>query len=404
MDQGKDNTFADELLASLFKPRLTLKELFEKRIQEINITSTTAADILKIQYRTLNGILEGTQKMVDYVNLIKLANFLRIDRDKLIKLYLEVLEKNFPDDSTDIPDKIQFIQENFDLSAFKKAGFIKSKTDYEEFERKIVNLLGLRTIFDYEQPKIDVAFSVGGLQPKSNQSRSIWIKTANDVLKTIKNPYKYDRDALVNFFPQIRWHSKNIDLGLNNVIRALYKIGVTVLYQPPLPSLQVRGATFSVYDKPCIVLTNYVGFYATLWFALVHELFHVLFDWEEISLHSYHLSDDLDNDRLSVIEREREADDFAREYLFSKEKMEKVKPYIGNHAYINNFAHEIDIHPSFIYTFYAFDCGRSNKTAWGKARLFNPNFEHLLSDLGNSWQEAKPIAEFVSTLKKKIYY
>ena len=172
--------------------------------------------------------------------------------------------------------------------------------------------------------------------------------------------------------------------------------------QPPLPTLHLRGATFSVNNKPCIVLTDYRGFYPTLWFALIHELFHVLFDWDEIITSCYHISDN-ESEQLSVMEKELEANDFAREYLFSKEKTTKIKSNINNISYINSFARDNHVHPSFIYVFYAYDVGKKDSRAWGRATGNNPDIKKMLRPLANPWDNPKTILEHVKSIKSKYY-
>jgi HTH-type transcriptional regulator/antitoxin HigA len=406
-DKNEKDFNVEKLLKDLFKPPVfnnkeNLNELFSRRIAELKITRTDALDIIKIERLALNGILQGTQKRVDFTNLIKIANFLKISKEQLIELYLNALEVNFPTHPAIPTEKIEFIKENFDLAALKKAGFIGSLTDFEEIEAKITSYFGLKDIRDYKRPPVDVAFSAGLVKPQNELTRSFWIKSANDFFLEINNPYEYNRQALIEYFPQIRWHSTSVELGLLNIIKDLFKIGITVIYQPPLPSLHLRGATFSVNEKPCVVLTNYVGFYPTLWYGLIHELYHVLFDWDEISTNCYHLSDD-DNERLSVIEKEQEADNFAREYLFSKDKTAQVRPYIKNQNFINEFARNNHVHPSFIYVFNAYDVGKRDKTAWPIAKKLNPNIDILIDTLDNNWRDAQPITDFVKSIKYKLY-
>src|SRR5690348_15874680 len=84
------------LLNNVLKPETPgLKELFDKKVAELQITFTNVLEILNIQHRALKGILEGTQKMVDVTNLIKLANFLQLSKEDVIKLYIDSLEKSY---------------------------------------------------------------------------------------------------------------------------------------------------------------------------------------------------------------------------------------------------------------------------------------------------------------------
>lgn len=400
---------ADKILKDLFRSvepvkSYSLRELFDNRARDLGVSRTSATHLIGLQSRTLKGILDGTQKRVDPVALHRVASFLQMTDEQVTQMYLSALRSNYPDDlsKTASADKVQFLRENFDLVALKKAGFIKSITDYADIEARINHYFGLRSIEDYQRPIDDVAFSAGVVKPKNALIRSTWISAARDAFKLIDNPHPYSRDALVEFFPQIRWHSTNVKLGMPNVIKHLFKIGVTVFYLPSLPSLHLRGATFSVLGKPCVVLTNYRDFYPTLWFALVHELFHVIFDWDEIKRNTYHLSDE-DVDQLSVKEREDEADDFAREYLFSKEKSEAVRPYLRDASYVRHFAELNHVHESFVYVFNAFDTGKTDRMSWPRAQRFNPDFGDLLDKLGNHWNAPKSITDFVKGLENTLY-
>lgn len=393
----------NSLLNDILNPiKPGLKELFDKKIAELKITSTNVLEILNIQHRTLKGILDGTQKMVDVTNLIKIANFLQLPKEEVIKMYIDSLEKNYTENIVP-PEKIKFIQENFDLAALKKAGFIDSIIDFDKIDSKITSHLGLKSIYEYKRPTIKPAFSAGLVKPKNELTRSLWIQSAITYFDDINNPYEYNRKALIEYFPNIRWHSTNVEFGLLTIIKDLYKLGVTIIYQPPLPSLHLRGATFAVNDKPCIVLTNYVGFYGTLWFALIHELFHVLFDWEEIQSNMYHLSDDEDNE-LVVQEKEYEANQFAREYLFPQEKMNQIKHNLNNPYFVSEFAKNNHVHPSIIYVFNAFDSSKTNRMPWARARKNEPpEMINCISHLENPWSNSKPINEIVKSKKLEIY-
>jgi HTH-type transcriptional regulator / antitoxin HigA len=388
------------ILNNILKPETPgLKELFDNKVAELQITSTNVLEILNIQHRALKGILEGTQKMVDVTNLIKLANFLQLPKEDVIKLYIDSLEKTYSENIVS-PKKIKFIQENFDLAALKKAGFIDSISDFENIESKLVSFLGLKSIFEYKRPSIKPAFSAGLVKPKNELTRSLWIHSAMTYFEDINNPYEYDRKTLIEYFPNIRWH--NVEFGLLTIIKDLYKLGVTVIYQAPLPALHLRGATFSINDKPCIVLTNYVGFYGTLWFALIHELFHVLFDWDEIRNNIYHLSDQ-DENELVVKEKEKEANSFAREYLFPKEKMNQINYNINNSVFVEEFAKNNHVHPSIIYVFNAYDSSKTNRVAWARARKNEPDISKCISHLENPWKSSKPINQIVREKKLEIY-
>ncbi|MBF9252166.1 ImmA/IrrE family metallo-endopeptidase [Pontibacter sp. 172403-2] len=405
--ENNDNFNVDEILNShnpyKYVINETLKDVFERRLVELKMTKTDVRKILNIGLSTLNGLLNGTQKLVDFSNLIKIATFLQLPKEQIILLYINSLEKNQPVEIV-TADKVKFIKENFDLAALKQVGFIKSVTDFEEIEKRIIAAFGLKSIFNYQNPSDDVAFSAGIIQPKNDKNRKIWIKAAKDAFKEIDNPYPYNRKALLDFFPEIRWHSTNVDLGLINIIRTLYKFGITVFYQPGFPSLHLRGATLNINHKPCIVLTDYKGFYPTLWFALLHELHHVIFDWEDIKFNRYHISDE-EEQRLPVVERENAANHFAREYLFSMEKLKKIRPHLNNTDFVRQFAKVNEVHPSFIYVFHAKDVGEDDRMGWPRATRHNPKdeFNKLIKLIENPWENRISTKEHIKSIKHILY-
>lgn len=400
MFDSQDNI--DAYLDGLIKSNSpTLQELFDKKLNELKITPTAAFNVMKVQSRSMKGILTGSQKLIDVRNLLKLSNFLQLPLEQVIELFLKSVEKNFPVNGI-TAEEIIFIKENFDLVVLKKSGLIENISDFSHIKKRILARLGLRSIFEYKTPSIDIAFSSGLFKPENNRTRAFWINAALASLREIDNPYLYDREALIKLFPQISWYSTNVERGLIEVSKLLYKIGITVIYQPSLPLLQLRGATFNHHGKPAIVLSNYHGFYATLWFALIHELYHVLFDWAEIKANKYHITDD-SNEQLSVQEREKDADNFAREYLFSAKKMKEVNRYINDAEYIKQFGENNFVHPSIIYVFNAFDKQSGNRNVWKLARHYSPNLEECLKPVDWFWNDERLVEEAVPQLAVESY-
>lgn len=397
-----DRNYVNALLNSLFIKE-KLSDMFEKRITELKISPTNALDILDIEYRALQGIINGTSKRVDATNFIKLASFLKITREELVNLYFDALESNFPRNDTYSQEKIDFINENFDLASLFKAGFINSITNYPDIEEKINSHFGLQSVLEYKLPSQDVAFSAGLRPLKHFHTRSFWINSAIYAFKEFKNPYKYEQNRLLEYFPEIRKQSMDTEEGLLNVINKLFKLGITVFYQNTLPSLHLKGATLEINAKPCIVITDYKGFYTTLWHTLCHELSHVLFDFKEIQKCKYHISED-DSEQLDVSKKELEADKFASEYLFSKEKLLQAKPHINNKKFINAFSQKNHVHPSVIYTYYAFEFGKEDPKAWARAKVNNPSFEVFINKVENPWNLNRGLRQHIEYLEKSGIY
>ena len=196
---SKDLFNVDDLLNETLKPKESLKELFEKKLNELRLTATNVLDILEISYRTLNGILEGTQKVLDVTNLKKLADLLQIPKEEVFKLYMDAIEKKFTI-SKAAPEKIKFIKENFDLTVLKKAGVINSLTDFDLIEKRLIAWLRLKSIFEYRKPRIDVAFSSGLFKPKNLLTRLLLTNNSFAVSEAIMFSMNMIEKRLLSFF------------------------------------------------------------------------------------------------------------------------------------------------------------------------------------------------------------
>ena len=140
-----NNKYADidAILKGIFNG--TLRDLFEKRVHDLGTNQTAILKILQMERRSLNGILDGTQKRADFSNLHKLAVFLNMKTEELIKIYVSQSEKKLIGEDTPA-NKKKFIRDNFDLIVLRKAGFINDITDFKAIEDKIVTYFGLKSI------------------------------------------------------------------------------------------------------------------------------------------------------------------------------------------------------------------------------------------------------------------
>lgn len=367
-------------------------ELYEKKKQDFRLSDNQVQKILEMDKNTLNPILNGTAKQVNFINIIKLAHFLELSVNDMVKIYL-------PEMSPKQIGEIQrareagFIFSNIDVSSLKKIGFFTSNSNLTELSDRIKKFFNLETIYSYTDNLVFSVFS----KTKRDSSfliRRFWVQSAFSQFTLIDNPYQFDRKALVDLIPKIKPYTRNLENGLILVSKALYKLGVTVIFQPSIANLQIRGATFSCNEKPCIVLSDLNKNYPTLWFVLLHELHHVLYDFEEIKVRSFHLSGEGD---LFLMNEER-ADDFAKEYLLSDSTLKYISGYIHSKSIIEKFAKEYGLHPSIIYAIYSY-----NSNDWSSFSKEIPKMDVALKLLNTHPFEKETLLESVTQIKTLIY-
>lgn len=370
----------------------TLKDLYTAKKEKLNLSDRQIQKLLSMDKKTLDPILNATAKQINFINIIKLAHFLGITINKLTKIYV-------PEMNADQIGEIErarigsYLIEYFDIAALTKMKFLESGASSKEISEKLEQFLNLDSIFSYCENIPESVFS----RTKKNSSdliRNFWVMSALEQFKLINNPYAYNRDELIELMPKIRPFTRDEEYGLTKVLKALYAVGVTVFYQPSIDKLQVRGATMSVNKKPCIVLSNLYDKYPTLWFALLHELHHVLYDFDEIDKRVYHITC---SEGDLFLTNEEKADDFAREYLLSESRYKFAKGYITSNLHIEKFAKEWGIHPSIIYSFYCFDTKE-----WAFYNKYIPNMEVALQLLNTHPFEQDSLLESARRIKEVI--
>ncbi|WBO84483.1 ImmA/IrrE family metallo-endopeptidase [Hymenobacter yonginensis] len=389
----------DRLLDRVLSKHMDLRELFNARLESEDLSFSAALASIKVEHRALNGVLDATQKRHDLLMLSRLAEFLRIPLSELVTTLVENLEVSF-NTEVEATKKEEFIRRHFNLPYLKQIGLIDDPKNLEHVEQQLLEHFGYNSIFEYEKESIGVAFSSGKPKAKTTFEKQFWAARSAKVLSAVNNFFPYDRQKLKEYIPQIRWYSTNVRKGLFQVIRDLFKLGITVILRPYDPRLYARGATFDINGKPGIVLTDYSRYYPTLWFALLHELHHVLFDWPEIQDRSYHITGELD---LFSME-EAQADDFAANMLLQEAKFQQVIPHIDNRVFVDEFARVNQIHPSIIYIRYCWEQQDLDKDVWSKYQHFIPGLQETMPALpGNPWQKRAPLKQIAQQTEETYF-
>jgi Zn-dependent peptidase ImmA (M78 family) len=347
----------------------SLALLLKNKLKSSGLNKTQFEKLAGLQRRSLDGILKKTSKQTDIINLLKLGEFLDLSFEELLILHFN----NRPSDEIkelQTSMELTYINKYFDLKTLSSLGFIGKDNSLEDLKNRICLFFGIDSIYDYEKELNEALYS-RTKKTFSDKMKDFWIKSSYKYFELIDNPNDYSRNELIDLIPKIKPYTQNVENGLLTVFQALYNIGITVVFQPKLPKTQIRGATFLINEKPCIVITDLNKNYATVWFSLIHELHHVLFDLEIIEKTKYHLTGEPD----LFLMQEDKANEFASEYLISKEKMRYIEKLIHNPLMVNKFAKECQIHPSIIYSQYQWRESEKGNDFWGAFKEYFPNLQ-----------------------------
>ena len=374
----------------------SLEDLFKEKLAQFGLTKTQFEKLSGMERKSLDAILDKTSKQTDIVKLLKLAEFLEMDFNELLIMHFKdrpIEEIKELQSSMDIT----FINKFFDLKTLVGLGFISKNDSLEILKERICRFFDIDSIYDYDR-KLNEALYSRTKRSFSDKMKDFWIKSSYKYFELINNPNEYNRQDLLDLIPKIKPYTQNIETGLLTVFQALYNIGVTVIFQPSLPKTQIRGATFFLNDKPCIVITDFNKNYATIWFALIHELHHVLFDLDTIEKTSYHLSGEPD---LFLIQEEK-ANEFASEYLLSTEKMRYIEKMIHNKFMVDRFAKECQVHPCIIYSQYQWRQSELGNDYWGAFKGYFPNIRKMTKNLNIANWDVDSIKESALKIKELL--
>lgn len=385
-----------EILEKSFKSTSTLEELLKNKLEATGLSKTHFERLAGIQRKSLDAILDKSSKQTDIVNLLKLGEFLELDFEELLVLHF----KDRPSDEIkDLQNsmEITYINKNFDLKTLASLGFIKTDDSVDALSERICCFFDLDSIYDYEKELNDALYS-RTKRSFNDKMKDFWLKSSYKYFELINNPNDYSRESLIDLIPKIKPYTQNVEKGLLTVFQALYNVGVTVVFQPSLPKTQIRGATFFIDNKPCIVITDLNKNYATIWFALIHELHHVLFDLDTIENTAFHLTGEPD---LFLLQEDK-ANEFASEYLLSTEKMRYIEKLINNPFVVNRFAKESQIHSCIIYSQYQWRQSELGNNYWGHFKKYFPDVSLATKNLNVANWEVESLKIAAKKIKELL--
>ncbi len=381
----------------------SLYQTFTEKRLEMGLSDLQVSKILKIDKSTFARLLQkleqGLVDKVDFYSVLKLCQLLGIGIEEMSQLYVASLTPEYVA-GLEAARKARFLVNNFDLKGLKDVGFIQNAQDFDQIEERITSFFGLETIFQWRSEVGAVAFS-RTKNVSHDKMREFWVRAAIFQFEKTANPNDYTQEKLLAIIPKMAPYTRYEEKGFRTVLQALYNVGITVIVQSYLTKTQVRGGTFIVNDKPCIVITNYNKTYAGIWFALMHELYHVLYDFEQLKSLRYHLTGEPQSDLYLF--REDMADFFGCEMLFPQEKMEFIKHTINSPGYVVAYAAKNNIHPSIIYSFFCYEQkARHNKDFYpGFQKFFGKSDKALDTVISNPWNK-KTVFEGIEKIKASL--
>lgn len=333
---------------------ISLREKLSIFMKETGMTKSKIAELLGLpSYKYVTNILEGKDE-ITLRSAVGIANLIGITEEQMLdSAYKEIKGENMLD--IDNIKQASFLYSNFDCKALKSLNlFGKDDTDEKMCDR-LTEYFGYRSIFEYKVPisPKSALFSKKKISAQERRDRlmtDFWLTTAQRSFSEMNNPNEYDRELLKDFvLKRIKQYTLDVSSGFAIALYVLYQLGISVLVQDYVMNTHAYGVSLIVNGKPCIVLTALGGNYYKLWLTLLHELYHILNDWDYLQQVGCMISDECQSE---LFVSESDADRFACNCFVPQSIYPRLELIIGAKPKVNHLAQKLGVHPAIVYGIY----------------------------------------------------
>ena len=183
-------------------------------------------------------------------------------------------------------------------------------------------------------------------RPNDRHALMAWTARVMEIARTLKPRARYQPGCLTTEVLSGLVHLSALDDGPRKAQEYLSKYGITLVVVEHLPQTRLDGAVFFMApDRPVVALTLRYDRIDNFWFTLLHEIGHLLHDFNDSTERFY---DDLEATG-SGDPREVAADAFACDALIPPEVWaESPLRDAPNPGYVRSLAARLGIHPAIV--------------------------------------------------------
>ena len=222
-------------------------------------------------------------------------------------------------------EKEQEWLEELDLKAIAerfrfKEVFKGAKMTLTEQAIEMLKLLGVSSFdqYRYALPNSAIEFMQDGGEP---EAVVVWLKLCEDEAEEQNadlSDVPYNKRKLEAVLGKLKMISSNPNLenSLKSCRKALNSVGIYLVEVPAVRNCKVRGALTTFNGQPAIYISRRFKFHDYVWFAIVHELGHLVLHYSPKE--TYVAVDELASEDY----KDSEANDFARNFFVDPDAYE----------------------------------------------------------------------------------
>lgn len=339
-------------------PGETIQEILDDR----QMTQAELADRMGRPKKTINEIVKGKASITPETAL-QLERALGVSAtfwNRLEQNYQEYLARRQEEDR--LVEHIDWAG-GFPFAELVKRGYLRKTRDKVDRVRQLLDFFGVATPEQwrlvYQQPQ--ASFRHARTFKSKPEHLAAWLRIGELEARGIDcEPYEKSRfEASLREARSLT--RKDPGSAAKELIGVCARSGVAIAFVPQLPKSRVSGATrWLSPSKALIQLSLRYKTDDQLWFSFFHEAGHILLHGKrETFLDEARRSDGSDE--------EKEANEFAAEFLISSEALERLDPETTGRltkARVRTFAKELGIAPGIV-------VGRLQFMKWLRYDYFN---------------------------------
>ncbi|MEG0835900.1 MAG: helix-turn-helix domain-containing protein [Christensenellaceae bacterium] len=213
---------------------------------------------------------------------------------------------------------------------------------------EMLKMLGISDFahFDTAFQRFEAEFMEDGGE---KEAIAIWLGLCEDEAELQNNDLSsiaFSPSQLKASFPKFKSiaNNDNLEASLKSCRKLLNSVGVYFVVCAAVPGCKVRGALTHYKGHPAIYISGRFKTQDHVWFAILHELAHLLLHYQKNdTILSY--EDDVSDSR----DKEREANEFAREYFIDRAAYKVfTSKKVFTSASIRNFAAQQGVTPAIV--------------------------------------------------------
>lgn len=324
--------------------------IIKEYLDALNISQSECAKKIGVSEKYFYNLINGKNELTEEVamGLEKIFKGIPasywINYEKKYRDQLKVEEKHLPSYST---DQLKEFSKRF------KFNTIFSGLDWD-LVKQANEMLKILQISNFEQfDEVYSSFNVDFMEDGGEtEAIAIWLNLAREEVEIQNKDLTdkiYEEQKLIENLDKFKLLALNTDYkkSLQSVRKLLNRYGIYLVFYDALENSKVRGALTTYKNNPVIYLTGRFKTHDHIWFALIHEIGHLIKHYtpnEPIITFESELEAKADTDI-----KEEEANEFARNFFINKfDFKEFVQTEDFNEQSVYTFAESQNVLPGIV--------------------------------------------------------